>query len=162
MKWNPDGNCIAGCPACPENAAIKTPLREQVIGADHEAIIVLKSLQYSPTYPDLLVDVWWLTRGLSVSDIQYLRGIQNSQAEHFCCYKEGGVGPVNKMMSGYARVIMYSDKHGIETLEEGDWEKGKQVNFGRGAYRPLTLNNDESLSFKYYLGWYGGGVGVYS
>ena len=76
-------------------------------------MITLKGLQYSPTHADLYVDVWWLTRGLSVSDIQYLRGIQNSQAEHFCCYKEGGVGPVNKMMSGYARVIMYSDKHGI-------------------------------------------------
>ena len=91
----------------------------QILGADHEAMITLKGLQYSPTHADLYVDVWWLTRGLSVSDIQYLRGIQNSQAEHFCCYKEGGVGPVNKMMSGYARVIMYSDKHGIETLEQG-------------------------------------------
>ena len=162
MKWNPTGGCISGCPDCPESSAIQTPLKNQILGADHEAMITLKGLQYSPTHADLYVDVWWLTRGLSVSDIQYLRGIQNSQAEHFCCYKEGGVGPVNKMMSGYARVIMYSDKHGIETLEEGDWEKGKQVNFGRGAYRPLTLNNDESLSFKYYLGWYGGGVGVYS
>ena len=147
MKWNPTGGCISGCPDCPESSAIQTPLMNQILGADHEAMITLKGLQYSPTHADLYVDVWWLTRGLSVSDIQYLRGIQNSQAEHFCCYKEGGVGPVNKMMSGYARVIMYSDKHGIETLEEGDWEKGKQVNFGRGAYEPWTLNDGDKPGF---------------
>ena len=160
MKWNPDGNCIAGCPDCPENAAIKTPLREQVIGADHEAIIVLKSLQYSPTYPDLLVDVWWLTRGLSVSDIQYLRSIQNAEVEKFCCYNSGGVRPVRDMLTGFARVITYSDENGMESLEEGDWDRGKQINFGRGAYKPVTLNSE--ATFKYYLGWYGGGVGVYS
>jgi hypothetical protein len=53
MKWNPNLTCISGCPDCPENAAIATPLRAQVLGSDHEAIITLKHLQYSPTYPDL-------------------------------------------------------------------------------------------------------------
>lgn len=177
--WNPDcslnlflqmkydapngGICISGCPDCPENAAIETPLMNQVLGADHEAMITLKGLQYSPTHADLYVDVWWLTRGMSVTDIQYLRGIQNSEVEHFCCYNSGGVGPVKDMLSGYARVLMYSDKYGPESLEEGDWERGNQINFGRVAHRPITLNNDDtSVTFKYFLGWYGGGVGVYA
>lgn len=125
-------------------------------------MITLKGLQYSPSDATLFVDVWWLTRGLSVSDVQYLRGIQNSQVEHFCCYKEGGVGPVKDMLSGFARVITYSDNNGIESMEEGEWERGEQINFGRGAYMPLTLNNEASTTFKYFLGWYGGGVGVYS
>jgi len=123
-------------------------------------MIVLKSLQYSPTYPDLLVDVWWLTRGLSVSDIQYLRSIQNAEVEKFCCYNSGGVRPVRDMLTGFARVITYSDENGMESLEEGDWDTGVQINFGRGAYMPVTLNSE--TTFKYYLGWYGGGVGVYS
>jgi hypothetical protein len=58
---------------------------------------------------------------LSVSDIQYLRGIQNAQVEKFCCYAEGGVRPVKDMLTGFARVITYSEYYGMESLEEGDW-----------------------------------------
>ena len=64
------------------------------------------------------------------------------------------------MLTGFARVITYSDENGMESLEEGDWDRGVQINFGRGAYKPVTLNSE--ATFKYYLGWYGGGVGVYS
>ena len=49
----------------------------------------------------------------------------------------------------------------METLEEGQWKGGKQVNFGRGAYEPWTLNDGDKPGFQYYLGWYGGGQGFY-
>lgn len=161
-KWTDQSGFASGYD-CPEDAAIATPLKDQMyaIEQDHEAMIVLKGLQYSPAYADLYVDVWWLTRGLNVDDISYLRSIQSSAAEHFCCYLSGGVRAVNPMMNGFARVITYSDTFGIESMEEGDWNAGKQINFGRGAYKPKTLAGDPAVVFKYYVGWYGGGVGIY-
>lgn len=71
---------------------ILTPLAIQVLGTPHEALIVIKWMQYSTEYNDLYVDITLLTEGLTYEQIVMLRQTQDHAHEHYCCYIPGGTG----------------------------------------------------------------------
>lgn len=101
---------------------IPTDMKIQVLGAKHEAYIVLKLIQHSTAYPNLYVDIEMLTEGLTPEQIALLRSTQNVPHGHYCCYKPGGTGNqggIEPLINGFARIIIHSQTHGIEIFEEG-------------------------------------------
>jgi len=108
---------------------VLTPLAIQVLGTPHEALIVLKWMKYSTQYDDLYVDITLLTEGLTREQITMLRQTQDHAHEHYCCYLPGGtgnLGPVQPLISGYAKIITHSTTYGVERFEEGHFKQGMQ------------------------------------
>lgn len=97
--------------------------------------MTLKNIQYLNWYPDLKVDVQILTHLNDSTSLQVLEEVAANPDEIYCCYEEGGgfrnKGFLKNLMTGYARIILWSEANGIEKIQEGKFKEGELVGLGR-------------------------------
>lgn len=87
--------------------------------------------------------------------------VQNraSKETPVCCFKGNNPGNnefnIEKMINGFARIIVHSDSQGIERYMEGRFDKGTQYDFGRII---ITVPTGEEKNYieqqMSYTGWW--------
>ena len=76
----------------------------------------------------------------------------------YCCFTEGGgfknQGFLLKHISGFARLTLWSEEHGVEEIKEGHFKNGVQIDFGRSHSAFKTIASDNYAESQHFTGWF--------
>lgn len=154
--------------------SMNTPLKQQILDSDFQNFFFLKYIAFDKTvYGRQYVDIWLLAENMTPAEQEMIQQVQalGTKETPVCCFKgsnnDDGEFSIEKLISGFARIIVHSESTGIDRFMEGRFLRGQQYDFGRLMVTEPTADEKRYINdFFIYTGWWpeeskmGQGIGI--